>query len=450
MKKREISRRSLIKGALASASLMGLSACGAIPRRALSGLSYIPIGERLNIACIGCGGRGSSDVNGVSSQNIVALCDVDEERAAETFAKYPKARKFKDFRRMLDRMDKEIDAVIVSAPDHIHYSAAMMAILKGKHVFIEKPLTHSIWEARQLARAARLQGVATQMGIQGHAKEGARLLREWVWAGAIGPVHEVHIWTDRPIWPQGLERPQEMPQPPRTLDWDLWLGTAPARPYHSAYLPFNWRGWWDFGTGALGDMGCHMMDAVYTALKLGAPTSVEAVSSPVNEESAPNWSIVTYQFPARGGMPPVKLTWYDGGKQPPRPKDLEPERELPKTGQLLIGEKGSILDGTSYCESPRIIPESKMRDYLPNRPRKKLLRIPNANHYEEWILACKGGRPAGANLEYSGPFTEMVLLGNLAIRTSKKIEWDAVNMRAIDNPEADQYIRTEYRKGWGV
>jgi len=386
----------------------------------------------------------------VQSENIVALCDVDDAEAAETFAKYPKVKKFKDFRRMLDKMDNQIDAVTVTIPDHMHYPAAMMAISMGKHVFVQKPLTHTVWEARQLTLAARKHGVVTQMGNQGHANEGTRLLKEWVNAGAIGPVREVHIWTNRPIWPQGLERPKDTPPVPATLDWDLWLGASPKRPYNPAYAPFKWRGWWDFGCGALGDMGCHIMDASFWALDLGAPTSVEAVSSPVNDETAPSWSVVTYQFPARGDKPAVKLVWFDGGKLPPRPKDLEPDRELSKGGQLIFGDTGTIMETHDYCNSPRIIPESKMRDFLPNRPPETIPRIPEADHYQEWIRACKGGTPAGSNFEYSGPLTEMVLLGNIAIRTGEKIEWDGPNMRVTNVSEANQYVHKEYRDGWGV
>ncbi|HEQ60129.1 MAG TPA: Gfo/Idh/MocA family oxidoreductase, partial [Firmicutes bacterium] len=405
---------------------------------------------KLNIACIGVGGQGASDVRGVRSENIVALCDVDEARAAHTFNSFPRVKKFRDYRRMLDKMGKHIDAVTISTPDHTHFPAASLAITMGKHVFVQKPLTHTVWEARQLRLAARQHRVATQMGIQGHAKEGARLLCEWVQAGALGPVHEVHIWTDRPIWPQGMERPTDTPPVPSTLDWDLWLGTAPARPYHPSYLPFDWRGWWDFGTGSLGDMGCHLMDASFWALKLGSPISVEAETSPVNNESAPEWSIVTYQFPAREGMPPVKVVWYDGGKKPPRPEELEDDRELAENGQLLIGEKATLMDGSAYCESPRLIPEEKMKDFLPNRPPKTIPRVPESNHYQEWIRACKGEEPAGANFDYAGPLTEMVLLGNLAIRTGRKIEWDPISLTVTNDPEANQYIRQWYRKGWEI
>ena len=427
--------------------MMGTTACASVRARRRRRVSPI---EKLNIACIGSGGQAETDIRSVSTENIVALCDVDEANAARTFEAFPKARTFRDYRRMLDKMDNQIDAVTVTTPDHTHFPAAMWAIRMGKHVFVQKPLTRTVWEARQLTLAAREHNVVTQMGNQGHANEGTRLLNEWVNAGVIGPVREVHIWTNRPIWPQGIDRPKERPPVPNTLDWDLWLGTAPERPYNPAYLPFNWRGWWDFGCGALGDMGCHIMDASFWALDLGSPTSVEAVSPPVNDETAPNWSIVTYRFPARGKKPPAKLVWFDGGKKPPRPRDLEEDRELSEGGQLILGDEGTIMDTNDYCNSPRLIPESKMRDFLPNRPPETIPRIPEGNHYQEWIRACKDGKPAGSNFDYSGPLTEMVVLGNLAIRTGKKMEWDAAHMRVTNVPEANQYVRTEYRKGWGV
>jgi len=435
MKKRTIGRRVFVKGAAGAAVAMF------IPSRAFGA------NNRLNVACIGCGGKGAGDVSDVSGENIVALCDVDEKQAEGTFRRFPDVKKYRDFRKMFDEMGNQIDAVTVSTPDHMHYPASYMAIMLGKHVFCQKPLTHNIWEARRLTELAREKKVATQMGIQGHSNEGTRLLCEWVWAGAIGPVREVHYWTNRPIWPQGINRPSDRPPVPPTLDWDVWLGPAPDRPYHPAYLPFRWRGWWDFGCGALGDIGCHAMDAAFWALKLAHPTSVEAQTSPVNDETAPSWSIVTYQFPARGELPPVKVIWHDGGKRPPRPKDLEPDRDIPGDigGQLLFGDAGTIMADV-YCGSPRIIPEAKMREFLPKRPPKTLPRSPG--HMREWIEACKGGPAPGANFDFAGPLTEMVLLGNLAVRTGQRIMWDPVNMKVTNVPEANRYVRREPRKGW--
>lgn len=405
----------------------------------------IPKDKKMRVACVGCGGKGGTDSNGVSSEEIVALCDVDFARAAGTFRKYPNAKRYKDFRQMLIEMDDQIDAVTVSTPDHMHFAPAMMAVTMGKHVYVQKPLTHTIAEARALTIAARKHEVVTQMGNQGHAGEGTRLLREWVQAGAIGDVREVHFWTNRPIWPQGIDRPEETEEAPATLDWNRWLGVAPERPYNKCYLPFNWRGWWDFGCGALGDMGCHIMDAAFWALDLRYPTSVEAVSSPVNDETAPSWSVVTYEFPARGKMPPVKVTWSDGGKKPPRPKDLEEGRELPRGGQLLIGDKGTIMDTSDYCKSPRLIPEQAMKEFLPNRPEKTIPRVPGGDPYQEWIAACKGGPAPGSNIEHSGPLTEMVLIGNLAIRLGKRIEWDGRRMVCTNVPEANELVRKNYR-----
>jgi predicted dehydrogenase len=335
--------------------------------------------------------------------------------------------------------------------------AVMRALKLAKHVYCEKPLTHTVWEARQLAQAAREHKVATQMGNQGQASEGTRRLCEMVWDNAIGPVREVHIWTDRPsnglfnvYWPQGVDRPQDSPPVPKTLDWDLWLGPAPLRPYHLAYLPFKWRGWWDFGTGALGDIGCHACDPVFRALKLGHPLSVEASSTRVNKETFPVASMVTYQFPARGDMPPVKLVWYDGGLRPPRPEEIDEGGEMGTNGHLLIGDKGKIL---SNRRDYALIPDKRDKEY--GDPPKKIPRSPG--HYQEWIDACKGGKPGGSNFDWAGPLTEVVLLGNVALRlqmkeelTRKKLLWDGPNLRFTNSDEANKYLRNEYRQGWSL
>lgn len=436
--KRRMNRRDFL------ASTAAVAAFTIVPRHVLGGPGYTPPSEKLNIAAIGAGGRGGGDIGAVSSENIVALCDVDDKKAAETFEHYPKAKKYRDFRKMLER-EKNIDAVIVATPDHTHAVATMMAIKMGKHVYTEKPLTYSIYEARELAKAAREAKVATQMGNQGHSGEGNRLICEWIWDGAIGPVREVHAWTDRPIWPQGIDRPKETPRVPKTLDWDLWLGPAPDRPYNPAYLPFKWRGWWDFGAGALGDMACHIVDSPFWALKLGHPISVEASSTKVNSETYPLASTVHYRFPARDGMPPVKMTWYDGGIMPPQPEELEPGRRMGSDngGVLFVGEKSKLVCGC-YGNSPRLIPETKMKEY--NRPPKTIPRV--EGHHKDWIQACKGGKPACSNFDYAGPLTEMVLLGNVAIRTGKKLCWDGPNMRVTNVPEANEYIRRQYRAGW--
>ena len=421
-----------------------------VPRYVLGGARHTAPSEKLNIAGIGVGGQGASDLGNVSSENIVALCDVDWRHAGGTFRRYPNASKYRDFRKMLDKEDKNIDAVVVATPDHIHAPATMAAIKRGKHVYCEKPLTHSVYEARKIAEAAREHKVATQMGNQGQATESPRLMCEYIWDGAIGPVREVHVWTDRPLrglnavyWPQGVERPKEKPPVPETLDWDLWLGPAPWRPYHPAYLPFTWRGWWDFGTGALGDIGCHALSPVFKALKLGHPTSVDAACTLVNTETYPVASVVNYQFPARGDMPPVKLSWYDGGMRPRRPDELE--GQIGTNGALFIGDKGKML-------GERLIPEAKRKEY--GKPPKILPRSPG--HHQEWIEACKGGQPAGSNFpDHAGILAEAVLLGNVALRpelqeamNQTKLLWDGPNLKITNIPEANEFLRREYRQGW--
>jgi predicted dehydrogenase len=441
-----ITRRKFIKAVGVGAAALTLPGCATTRLRPFSirqGGTISP-NEKLNVASIGAGGQGWHDVHGMESENIVALCDVDENRAMKCFADFPNARRFKDYRVMLEKMDKEIDAVTVSTPDHTHYPAAKAAIEMGKHVFVQKPLTHTIWEARDLARLAREHGVVTQMGNQGHGYEGTRLVKEWIDSGRVGEVKQVDFWTDRPIryWKQGLDRPTEVQPVPVYLDWNLWLGTAPYRPYNEAYAPFRWRAWWDFGCGSLGDMACHVMDAAFWALDLKHPEWVEAETSPVNEETGPNWSIVRYKFPARGNKPPCLVTWYDGGKMPPRPEMLEPDRQIPTDGGTYFhGTKETIMSGT-YCRSPRIIPEERMKAF--DRPEKTIPRSPG--HYQEWINACKGEGMTMSNFDYAGPFTEMVLLGNLAIRTGERVEWDSENLRCTNVPAANQYVRNEFRR----
>ncbi|MFQ6036132.1 MAG: Gfo/Idh/MocA family protein [Sedimentisphaerales bacterium] len=445
MKKRKISRRNFLGTAATVAAFT------VVPRHVLGGPGHNPPSEKLNIAGIGVGGRGGSVLQAVESQNIVALCDVDFKRAAGAFRRYPNARRYRDFRKMLDKEEKNIDAVTVATPDHIHAVASMAAIRRGKHVYCEKPLTHSVYEARKLAEAAREHKVATQMGNQGQASEETRLMCEYIWDGAIGPVRQVHVWTDRPLrglhnvyWPQGVERPQDTPPVPEGLDWDLWLGPAPYRPYHPAYVPFKWRGWWDFGTGALGDIGCHSLDPVFRALKLGHPTSVQATSTLVNTETYPVASTVHYQFPARGDMPAVKLTWYDGGLRPPRPDDMEQGEQMGTGGIFFVGDKGKML-------GHRLIPQSRAREY--GKPPQLLPRSPG--HFVEWIEACKGGKPAGSNFDHAGTLAEVVLLGNVALRpelreklTRTRLLWDGPNMKITNVPEANEFLHRKYREGW--
>ena len=429
--------------------------------------------EKLNIAGIGIGGQGGSDLANMESENIIALCDVDAAHAAHIFKKYPKARVWQDFHKMLDEQ-KEIDAVVVATPDHLHAFASVAALQLGKHVYCEKPLTHSVWEARRVAEVARSKKVATQMGNQGQGSEETRRLCETVWHGAIGAVHEVHVWTDRPsqglfkeYWPQGVGRPKETPAVPVTLDWDRWIGPAPMRPYNGAYLPFKWRGWWDFGTGALGDIGCHALDPVFRALKLGAPTSVQAASSRVNEETYPLASMVTYEFPARSAevqannfhvkgmtgigagevaMPAMKIVWYDGGLRPPRPEGLPEGRLMGDNGRMLVGEKGFILNDSIFPMTRR----TEMGQIPKTIPR-------STGHYKEWIEACKGGKTSGGNFDWAGPLAEAVLLGNVALRvqlrdelTRAKLLWDSQNLKVQNIESANQFIKRSYREGWSI
>jgi predicted dehydrogenase len=453
---RTISRRSLIKAAAAVAALT------IVPRSVLGGEGKPSANEKLNIAGVGVGGMGGSNLAACEAENIVALCDVDAGGyGAKTCGKYAKAKVYKDFRVMLDR-EKDIDAVIVATPDHSHAVIALAAIQRGKHVYVQKPMAHSVYEARVLTEAARKQKVMTQMGNQGHSGEGARLTCEWIWDGAIGPVREVHAWTNRPVWPQSVEveRPKETPPVPPTLDWDLWIGPAAMRPYHPTYHPGTWRAWWDFGTGSLGDLGCHIMDPAFWALKLKYPVGVEGCIStywkglwqktePKNEQY-PRSTIVRYKFPARDGMPEVKLTWWDGGMMPPRPEVLEKGRRMGDDdgGVLFIGDKGLLMCGC-YGKSPRLVPESRMKEYA--LPSKTLERVPGGEggHEKDWVRACKTGKPSSANFDYSGPFAETVLMGNLAIRfPNRELLWDGEKMEVTNDKDANAYVRRQYREGW--
>ena len=441
-KKSTISRREFI-----GTTAMAAAAFTIVPRFVLGGPGFKAPSDKLNIACIGAGGQGRSDVKNVSSENIVALCDVDEFRAAESFAEFPKAKRYSDFRVMFDKQ-KDIDAVTVTTPDHSHAVIAMTAIKLGIHTFVQKPLTHTIYEARKLAEAAREYKVVTQMGNQGHASEGARLINEWIWDGAIGDVTEVYTWTNRPIWPQGVGRPEAVPAIPPTLNWDVWQGPAPNRPYHPAYVPFKWRGWWDYGTGAVGDMGAHIIDHPFWALKLNYPTRIQASSTKINDETYPLASMITYDFPERGDMPPVKLHWYDGKILPPRPHELEPGRKMGGGGVIFTGTKGKLMCST-YGSNPRLIPETKMKEY--ELPEKSIPRSPGI--HAEWIEACKNGSTTTSNFDYASKLTEMMILGNIAVRMASKnivLEWDGPNMRVTNSEEANNYIHKEYRKGWSL
>jgi len=433
-----------------------------VPKHVLGQAGGSSANNKLNIAGIGVGGRGASDIDGVSSENIVALCDVDLKRASGTFRKHPNAKVYRDFRVMLEKEAKNIDAVVIGAPDHIHAPAAIMAMKMGKHVYCEKPMAHTVYEARRMTEVAAETGVVTQMGNQGHAGEGLRLYWEFIHDGAIGTVREVHVWSDRagtkerPWWPQGIDRPEGSVPVPDGLDWDLWLGPAQWRPFakfpngrggEATYVPFNWRGWWDFGCGALGDMAVHNADPAFFALDLDAPTAVEAETSELKDETLPISNIIRFEFPAKGSRPAVKMTWYDGGNLPERPADLEEGRRMGGNGILFIGDKGKLMGG-SHAGVPRLIPETAMKDY--GKPPKTLPRSPG--HHAEWIEACKAGDPKAAKsgFWYAGPFTESLLVGNLAVRLQKRVEWDAKAMRSPNCPEADNYITKFYRAGYTI
>ncbi len=453
-----LTRRAFLAAMTTSAALSGC-AVRANTARVVPG--RISPNDRLNIAAIGIGGMGRANIDACSSENIVALCDVDEQYAANTFQTYAKARRFRDFRVMLDQEDRTIDAVIIATPDHTHAVAAMAAMRAGKHVYCQKPLAHSIHEVRRLTETARETGVQTQMGNQGHSSEQIRRLREWVQSGALGQVREVYAWTDRPVggdpWSDFpiMKRPEEEPPAPESLDWDLWLGPARERPYHPIYCPMTWRGFWDFGTGALGDMGCHILDPAFWALDLGSPESVEATTThyepDVSEETFPRASIVRYQFPARGDLAPVTLTWYDGRLKPPVPDAFEAGRTLDSNGAVLIGDKGTAVHGSHGAGGLTFLPLDKMRDH--KEPDKTLPRVPQRDgaHEQDWIRACKDGHPASSSFEYGGPLTEMALLGVLAMRAKdRKLEWDAASLRIVNNAEADALVNPPYRSGWSL
>jgi len=448
------SRRSFLSAS--AGTTLGLTI---VPRYVLGGQGQTPPSERINVAGIGVGGMGGGDIATFTKLgcNIVALCDVDETRAAGSFNAHPKATRYKDFRAMLDKEAKNIDAVTVGTPDHIHAVAAMAAIRAGKHVYVQKPLTHTLHECRALTKAARAAKVVTSMGNQGHASEGSRLTNEWIAAGVIGEVREVHVWSDRAglLWKQGIGRPTQTPAPPKTLDWNLWLGPIRERPYHSAYAPVGWRGWWDFGTGALGDMGCHIIDHPVWALQLGAPTSVEARTTldgtllegnKLNFETYPIAAIITYQFAARGKLPPVTMTWYDGGLMPATPAEMPSGQRLPDNGVLYVGSKGKMFHG-SHGGMPQLLPGTLLEQA--RAVPKTMERSPG--HYEEWVRACKGGPPPVANFDYSGPMTETVLLGVLSMRSpGTRLEWDSDRLQVKNAPQLNQYVHTEYRIGWSL
>jgi len=444
--KNEIVERRRFLGLAATAATVSI-----LPRHVLGGTRKLAPSDKLNLAGVGVGGMGGGNLRQLETENIVALCDVDPSFAAGTIKRYPNAKIYSDYRELLDKQ-KDLDAVLIATPDHTHAVISMAAMRAGKHVYTQKPLTHDVYEARMLAKAAKETGVTTQMGIQGHSMDGVRQTCEWIWDGAIGEVREVDAWCSLSYYPWGHAgwssgwgtRPKDTPKPPQDLNWDVWLGPAPERPYHPAYHPSVWRCWWDFGCGMMGDRGAHTLDSVFWALKLTPPSSIDCTSCGLNPDTHPLSAIITFRFPQRGASPPLKLTWYEGTR-PPRPEELEDGRKLPDEGGVLFkGSKGKIMCGV-YGDSPRLIPETLMKEY--KQPEKTIPRV-RCSHEQDWVQACKAGKPSGADFSYSGPLTEMCLLGNIAKRVDARIEWDAENLKVTNIGEANKYVKTEYRKGW--
>lgn len=442
MKKDLSSRRSFLK----TASVIGTTV-SVVPRHVV-GLGQTPPSEKLNVAGIGIGGMGAGDVDSCAQagENIVALCDPDRNQLAASARKYPGAALFSDYRKMLETR-KDIDVVTIATPDHVHAVVMAMAMKLGKHIHCQKPLTHSVYEARRIGQLARETKVATQMGNFGQASEEPRRVAETIWAGAIGTLKEVHAWSNRnpDISTRGVPRPGDTPACPARLDWDLWVGPAPMRPYHPCYHPFAWRGWWDFGTGVLGDIGCHELSGIFKAMKIGHPVSVEACSTnwqrpkEISSETAPLASITHYRFAAGERHGPLSIYWYDGGMRPTRPEALDPDAEFAvNDGTMYVGDQGIML-------RDRLIPESKRKEF--GRPPQKLERSPG--HWKEFLDACRGGKPAGSNfVDHAAHLAEVVLLGNIAIRMNQKLEWDAVNMKFPNCPEAEEYLNPPYRPGF--
>jgi hypothetical protein len=436
-------RRSFLKTAAATA--LGIQI---VPRHVLGGDGHTPPSERLNLASIGVGGMGGSDIGSFAAGpvNMIAMCDVHEGNLKAAAGRFPAAKTFTDWRELLDQMDRKIDAVSVSTPDHMHAPISMSAIHRGKHVYCQKPLAHTVHEARQITAAARKAKVVTQMGIQIHSSIEYRMASALIQAGVIGRIKEVHSWSDRPCWPQGGSRPTGQDPVPKELNWNLWLGAAPPRPFvKDAYAPFRWRGILDFGCGALGDMGCHIIDPPYTALKLTSPNQIWVEGPGCTDDMHPAWEIIHYEFPGTEftAGKTLPLTWYDGQKMPS--KSLVPlgkGQNLPGNGSIFIGDKGSIL--LPHIGGPQLLPREEF--LACKRP-----KLPGHNHYLQWINACLGKDRTSANFDFAGPLTEMVLLGVLAARfPGKKLQWDAANLKVTNLPEANQHVRLAYRQGWEV
>lgn len=440
---------------------------GGLPQLMLgSSADALPPSDRLDLAFVGVGGKGASSIGALHQHNLIGFCDVDERTVAAARserswsaqfdallkdAEDRGARWYRDYRLMLDELGDRLDGVVISTPDHMHFPIAMSAINLGINVYCEKPLTHTVEEARLLAEAARKRGVVTQMGNQGHSNDGVRLAREWITAGVIGRVREVYSWTNRPIWPQGLELPDHsefIPVVPEGLDWTLWQGVAEPRPYDPAYLPFSWRAWWEYGCGAVGDMACHVMDAAFYSLDLGLPDSVSALATMVNGQSAPNASAITYEFPKKGRRDALTYHWLDGGLLPPALEGIEQAALLgsEKSGTLFIGTDGFMVTDT-YTRTVRILPEARAAEVKASPPAESIARV-QGSHHDDWVRAIRDGGQACSNFDYAAPLTEVGLLGNVAIRAKAKIEYDARRMKVTNLPEANRFLSKSYPDGW--
>ena len=445
----KLTRRHFVRTATAGAAVFSV-----VPRHVLGSPGQASANEKINIAGIGVGPQGRGDLNNVKSENIVAVCDVDDRQAAQALKMFPQAKHYHDFRKMLDEMDNQIDAVVVGTPDHIHAIVVAEALKAGKHVYCEKPLAHSIHEVRHLMKLARDNPhIAVQLGNQGHSSDSIRTFCEWIWDGAIGKVKEVHASCDafKNVYCQIDKLPllEKKEAIPAELDWDLWLGPAQYIPYHEMICPWNWRGWTRFGTGCIGDWVCHVVDPSFWALDLGAPQTIQAevdgYDPKKHAEVYPAGSKITYEFPAKGDRGPIQLVWYDGNTRPPHPQALEEGRNPPGTGAVVIGDQGAIMHGSHGAGGVRIIPEAKMREY--KQPEPTIPRVPG--HHQDWLLAIQEGRQAGSNFDYGGPLTEIGLLGMIAIRfPGTQLQWDTQNMRFANCDEANAYVNPEYRAGY--
>ncbi len=422
-----------------------------VPRCAVARSGQTPPSEKLNLGFVGVGGRGRASLDGLKGENYVALCDVDLKQAAKSFEDFPQARQYRDYRQMLDELDDQLDAVVVATPDHTHAVIANAAMTRGKHVYCEKPLAHSIAEVRQLQRTAAQHGVVTQLGNQGHSFDRIRTFCEWIWDGAIGAVHTIHASHGARVGSycrlDQLGRLQEQHAVPETLNWDLWVGPAEQRPYNPVYLPGRWRGWLDFGTGCVGDWMCHVVDPVFWALDLGAPASIEAkvvdYSPREHAQVYPRGTTIRYEFAGNDKRGPVTLYWYDGECSAPVPDDLDMDMPIP--GAIVLGEKGGIKYGSHGASGVRLFPKAKMEAY--QRPERTLPRV--ANHHRDWTDAIRAGRPAGSNFDYGGALTELALLGLIAIRNpDTQLQWDGPTMRFTNSEEANRWLTPSYREGW--